>query len=193
MQLVFSLLIILQTVSLALRLENKALHTPASLPASIIALVATVGALLLSWLQHHRSEQPSTLLALFLAVLSIVDVARVRTFWLKPRSSDLAAIQTVVLVLNVLALYLESKTKRANLRRPEKFASSGPEPFTGFWNIVVFSWVLGTLKNGYRHVLSVDDLPALDYRLSSDRLHQQLANRCTQCKFTAQTLTKREQ
>lgn len=184
-QVVFSLLIIFQTVSLALRLKSKTLHTPASLPGSIIALVAAVGALLLSWLQHHRSEQPSTLLALFLAVVSIVNVDRVRTLWLIPHSSALAAIQTVVLVLNVSALYLESKTKRANLRRPEKFASSGPEPFTGFWNIVAFSWVLGTLKNGYSHVLSVDDLPALDYRLSSDRLHQQLANRCAQCKLRA--------
>ncbi|KAM3513105.1 hypothetical protein MY11210_003217 [Beauveria gryllotalpidicola] len=171
---VFSVLVVFQAVFLGLRVKTENLHTSASIAADVLSLVATGAAIALSWLQHHRSEQPSTTLTLYLSALVLLDIARVRTLWLIPSSSAASCIKTVALLLTAAALVLESTGKRASLRQPEKLAHSGPEPFIGFWSITGYVWVLGTLTRGYRNFLSVENLPELDYRISADKLHHKL-------------------
>jgi hypothetical protein len=144
--------------------------------------VATIAAASLSWLQHHRSEQPSALLAIFFALICLLNVARVRSLWLIPHTTGPAVLQTLILLQDAGVLLVESLGKKNALRFPEKFASSGPEPFTGFWNLVGFSWLFETLRRGNRRILSVDDLPDLDYRLDSDGLREKLASTWSKCK-----------
>lgn len=166
-----------QAVFLGLRIKDEGLHTSASIAADVLSLIATGAALALSWLQHHRSEQPSTTLTLYLSALVLLDIARTRTLWLiadNAAAAAAAAIKTVALLLTAAVLVLESTGKRASLRQPEKLAHSGPEPFIGFWGISGYVWVLGTLSRGYRNFLTVEDLPELDYRISADKLHQKL-------------------
>jgi len=148
----------------------------------VLTLIATIATASLSWLQHHRSEQPSALLAIFFALISLLNVARVRSLWLISDSTGPAVLQTLVLLLGIGVLLAESLGKKNALRFPEKFQSSGPEPFTGFWNLVGFSWLLGTLRRGYQSILSVDDLPDLDYRLDSEALREKLASTWSKCK-----------
>ncbi|RYP12551.1 hypothetical protein DL765_007253 [Monosporascus sp. GIB2] len=176
----YVVLLACQTIFLALRSRQPQLHTPASVSADVLAVVATLAAGSLSWLQHHRSEQPSALLAIFFALISLLNVARVRSLWLIPHSTGPAVLQTLVLLQGAGVLLAESLGKKNALRFPEKFHSSGPEPFTGFWNLVGFSWLLGTLNRGYHSILSVDDLPDLDYRLRSEALREKLTNDKTQ-------------
>ena len=168
---------VLQAVFLGLRIKNEKLHSGASIPADVLSLIATGAAVALSWLQHHRSEQPSTTLTLYLSALVLLDIARARTLWLIPDSAAASAIKTVALLLTAAVLVLESTGKRASLRQPEKLAHSGPEPFIGFWGISGYVWVLGTLSRGYHNFLVVEDLPELDYRISADKLHQKLQSR----------------
>ncbi|OAA38744.1 ABC transporter, transmembrane domain, type 1 [Beauveria brongniartii RCEF 3172] len=170
----FSLLVVFQAVFLGLRVKTENLYTSASIAADVLSLVATGAAIALSWLQHHRSEQPSTTLTLYLSALVLLDIARVRTLWLIPNSSAASSVKTVALLLTAAILVLESTGKRASLRQPEKLAHSGPEPFIGFWSITGYVWVLGTLTRGYRNFLFVEDLPELDYRISADKLHHKL-------------------
>ncbi|XWW94251.1 hypothetical protein V2A60_002194 [Cordyceps javanica] len=172
---VFSALFVFQLVFLALRIENTHLHTRASIAVDVLSLVATCAASVLSWLQHHRSEQPSTTLTLYLSALVPLEIARVRTLWLMtPHDPAAFSVKTVGLVLTAAVLVLESTGKRGSLRQPEKLAHSGPEPFMGFWGITGYVWVLGTLSRGYSNFLTVDDLPELDYRIAADKLHYQL-------------------
>ena len=171
---VFSVLLVFQAVFLALRIKNEKLHTGASIAADVLSLIATGVAVALSWLQHHRSEQPSTTLTLYLSALVLLDIARARTLWLIPNSTAASAIKTVALLLTAAVLVLESTGKRASLRQPEKLAHSGPEPFIGFWGISGYVWVLSTLSRGYYNFLTVQDLPELDYRISADKLHHKL-------------------
>ncbi|KGQ06661.1 Metal resistance protein YCF1 [Beauveria bassiana D1-5] len=171
---VFFILIVLQAVFLGLRVNSKNLHTSASIAADVLSLVATGAAIALSWLQHYRSEQPSTTLTLYLSALVLLDISRVRTLWLIPNTSAASSVKTVALLLTAATLVLESTGKRASLRQPEMLAHSGPEPFIGFWSITGYVWVLGTLTRGYRNFLSVEDLPELDYRISADKLHHKL-------------------
>ncbi|KAM3469416.1 hypothetical protein MY5147_007062 [Beauveria neobassiana] len=156
-------------------LNYSGLHrTSASIAADVLSLVATGAAIALSWLQHYRSEQPSTTLTLYLSALVLLDISRVRTLWLIPNTSAASSVKTVALLLTAATLVLESTGKRASLRQPEMLAHSGPEPFIGFWSITGYVWVLGTLTRGYRNFLSVEDLPELDYRISADKLHHKL-------------------
>ena len=171
-----------QSIFLALRTRQPQLRTSASFAADVLAVVTTVAAASLSWLQHHRSEQPSALLAIFFALISTLNVARVRTLWLIPESTGPAVLQTLILLQGTGLLLAESLGKQNALRFPEKFHSSGPEPFTGFWNLVWFSWLLRTLRQGYHSILSVDDLPDLDYRLNSEALRENLASTWSKCK-----------
>ncbi|OAA74978.1 ABC transporter, transmembrane domain, type 1 [Akanthomyces lecanii RCEF 1005] len=171
---VFSVLLVFQAVFLGLRINNEKLHTGASIAADVLSLIATGAAVALSWLQHHRSEQPSTTLTLYLSALVLLDIARARTLWLIPDSTAASAIKTVALLLTTAVLVLESTGKRASLRQPEKLAHSGPEPFIGFWGISGYVWVLSTLSRGYHNFLTVEDLPELDYRISADKLHHKL-------------------
>lgn len=90
-------------------------------------------------------------------------------------------LQTFILLQDLGILLVESFGKQKALRFPDKFHSSGPEPFTGFWNLVGFSWLFGTLRLGYRSILSVDDLPGLDYRLDSEALGDKLASTWLKC------------
>ncbi|KAM3550366.1 hypothetical protein ARSEF4850_008382 [Beauveria asiatica] len=173
-QVFFSLLVVFQAVFLGLRVKTENLHTSASIAADVLSLVATGAATALSWLQHHRSEQPSTALTLYLSALVLLDIARVRTLWLIPNSAAASCVKTVALLLAAATLVLESTGKRASLRQPEKLAHSGPEPFIGLWSITGYVWVLGTLTRGYRNFLLVEDLPELDYRISADKLHHKL-------------------
>ncbi|KAF1976918.1 ABC transporter [Bimuria novae-zelandiae CBS 107.79] len=165
-----------QIIFLVLRSRQGQLYTPASIAADVLAIVATLAAASFSWLQHHRSEQPSALLAIYFACDSLLSVVRTRSLWLIPQSTRPAVLQTLILLQGVGILLVESLGKKAALRSPEKFQSSGPEPFTGFWNLVGFSWLLGTLRRGYHSILSVDDLPDLDYRLDSVALRERLAS-----------------
>ncbi|ATY62911.1 multidrug resistance-associated [Cordyceps militaris] len=171
---VLSALVVLQAAFLGLRVRNERVRTSASLAADALSLVATCVAVALSWVQHHCSEQPSTALTLYLSALVPLGAARARTLWLVPHNAAASALQTAALALTVAVLVLESTGKRASLRHPEKLAHSGPEPFLGFWGIAGYVWVLGTLSRGYRHFLTVEDLPELDYRISADKLHQKL-------------------
>ncbi|KAK5991839.1 ABC multidrug transporter B [Cladobotryum mycophilum] len=176
---VYFSILICQTIFLVSRLKNTDLRTQASLATDVLALAAVIAAGCLSWLQHHYSERPSTLIVIFLTARLIFDIARIRTLWFIPTALEAAVTLSLFEGLVLCALFLESLGKRETLRKPERFAGSGPEPFTSFWSLVGFTWLLGTLKNGYRKVLSIDDLPPLDYRLNGrvlqDRLETTLA------------------
>lgn len=161
-----------QTAFAILRSRNPTFKTTASTAADVLSLVATLGALGLSYLDHQRSLRPSTLLCLYLTVVIILGVARVRTLWLIDSGAAEPAIATASLSLTVIVLLLESVEKKSSLRPGEK--TGAPEEYSGFWNRSVFVWLAATLRVGYSKVISVQDLPPLDTKLESRLLRAQL-------------------
>jgi hypothetical protein len=182
-QAVFLCLIACQTAFLILRRLNPGIETRASLAADILSLVGAIGIGLVSWFHHRGSVKPSTLLAIFLGVSVILDIVRVRTLWLLRDASHAAVVLNLSLALKLGGLLLESLSKRKNLYLSgnKGYVTSGPEPFIGFWIRVGFGWLIPTMRQGYHQILSVDDLPALDYRMKSDRLSCALQNAIAKC------------
>jgi ATP-binding cassette, subfamily C (CFTR/MRP), member 1 len=170
-----------QTVFLALRSVNSAVKTQASLAADVLGVVGILGAGLFSWFDHQRSIRPSSLLAVHLSFASLLDVARLRTFWSISGATGAASVFSLVLGLRVVALVTESISKYQGLRSPGEYSGVGSEPFSGLWTRIGYVWLLATVRQGYRRILSVDDLPAVEPQLRSSVLHCQLEREWATC------------
>lgn len=170
-----------QVVFLALRSVNTAVQTHASLAADVLGVVAVLGAGLLSWFDHQRSIRPSSLLAVFLLFASVLDVARLRTLWSIVGAVGAATVFSLVLGLKVVALVLESISKYQSIRSPGEYDGVGSEPFSGLWTRIGYVWLIVTVRQGYRRILSIDDLPAIEPQLRSRVLHCQLEREWVTC------------
>ncbi|KAH6604280.1 hypothetical protein Trco_007726 [Trichoderma cornu-damae] len=164
----FASILIVQLTYLVYRAQHAALRTSLSLPADILSSVATVAAFFLSRASHGRSPRPSTVLDLYLSLLSLLDIARTRTLWLLAADSPIPILMTVNLSLTLFALMLES------IEESKRLSQGSPEEFSGIWARTSFTWLIPLLKMGYAKVLSQDDLPNLDSRLQSRVLRRQL-------------------
>lgn len=174
-------LLICQVVFLALRSVNPIVQTKASLAADVLGVIGAIGAGLLSWFDHQRSIRPSTLLAVYLLIAALLDIARLRTLLTIPGAVGSASVFSLVLGLTVVALVLESVKKDQSLRSPQEYSGVGLEPFSGLWTRIGYVWLLGTVRQGYRRILSVDDLPGIEPQLRSHVLHFQLEKEWAAC------------
>jgi ATP-binding cassette subfamily C (CFTR/MRP) protein 1 len=148
--------------------------------ADVLTLLAFGSALLLSVIDHQRSVRPSTLLALYLSVFTLLQIPRLRTAWLIRPGGNVAASSIAVLVFTFAALVFESKAPGKTTSREK----TTPEQSSGFWIRTVFAWLLETFRTGYAKVISVDDLPALDVKLRSRDLHRTLSLNWAKCKLS---------
>jgi preprotein translocase subunit Sec61beta len=148
----------------------------------VLSVVVILGAGLLSWFDHQRSIRPSSLLAVYLLFASLLDVAKLRTLWSIPGAVGVATAFSLVLSLKIVALLLESISKYQSLRSPDEYDGVGSEPFSGLWTRIGYVWVMVTVRQGYRRVLSVDDLPAIEPQLRSRVLHCHLEGEWVTCK-----------
>ncbi|KAH8201947.1 hypothetical protein TruAng_003860 [Truncatella angustata] len=170
-----------QAVFLALRRVDPGLRTQASLAADVIGTAGAIGVALLSWFDHQRSIRPSSLLAMYLMIATILGVARLRTLWSIPGATGAAIVFSLVLGLTLTALVLESTSKDQALRSPREYSGVGSEPFSGLWARIAYFWLLGTVRQGYHKILSVDDLPGMDPQLRSGVLHSKLEREWSAC------------
>lgn len=172
-------LLITQVVFLALRAHSNSFRSGASLPADILSLAATVGAIVLSYLDHQRSLRPSTLLSLYLSISIILSIARIRTLWLMESSVAEPAVFTTMMVFNIIAFTLESVERKSSLKashHSDMRKEYAPEQYSGLWVRTSFAWLLVTLRLGYSKFISVNDLPLLDTQLRSFVLRQKLTS-----------------
>ena len=172
-------IVIFQTAFLGLRVQITPLRNDASIAADILFLAAFAGAIMLSYLDHIRSIRPSTVLAIFLSTMTLLSVARVRTIWLVWSTNSIPMVIPVllsfILILTLVSLLLESLEKRKNIDQTDPDAT--PEQFSGFWKRTSFAWLASTFRQGYRRILTVHELPALDPKLDTDVLLQQLESK----------------
>jgi hypothetical protein len=145
-------------------------HTPVALAASALSLAAVVAMVSLVYAEHRYSDSPSLLLSIYLTISILLDIAPVRSLFLRGGPlMAIAALTSAALAVKVLLLVLEEAPKHA----PAGFEAS-KERSSGLWNRTVFWWLNTTFKKGFRSFLAVDDLSALDHHLDSPRLTSSL-------------------
>ncbi|KAH8701635.1 multidrug resistance protein MDR [Talaromyces proteolyticus] len=149
-------------------------RTRTSLPAAVLALIASVGLQLLSHFEHFYSIQPSFLLNLFLSLSLLIDVVRVRTLWLAQYIA-IAGIYTVGIALKLIWFYLESRTKQASFI--DRKIQYGTEEVRSLYSRSFFWWINGLFFSGFQGNLSVQELPHLDQAMSSCTVHRVVRQR----------------
>jgi hypothetical protein len=123
----------------------------------------------LTFINHHHSLQSPTSVTIYLSFYTLLGVVRAQTAWHIDKTIALVIIASIALSLLVVLLQsIGISNGYEPLQRPL-------EDHCGFWNRVTFSWLVPTLRLGYSNVLTVDDLPLIDYRMgSAQTLHKLL-------------------
>lgn len=166
----------LQIVLLALWSNLIVPRSKATIATTALTLVGFLSFLYLSHLEHFRSVRPSTLLNIYLGVSLLLDIARLRTLWYIPGNQPVAAIFAASFALKGIILILEATEKRALLK--PAYRNSGPEATSGVLNRSLFLWLNGLFWKGFKSLLSVDTLVALDNEITlASEPSQQLVER----------------
>jgi hypothetical protein len=175
-------LFVAQVTLLILRCQNESFKTSVSLAADALSVVGIAGGVWLSFLDHQRSYRPSTLLSLYLSVLVILDIAKVRTLWLMNHGTGAPVAMTAILIFAIIALLAESVEKKKSIR--EEKLRGAPEEYSGLWVRTAYAWLIATFRTGYSKVISLHDLPKLDRGLESHLLHEKLVTTWDKCEST---------
>ena len=109
---------------------------------------------------------------------AILELAPVRSYWLRDELQHIAAVYTVALVAKVVLVVLEEL--------PKKVTSDGKavdrEMRAGIISRSVFAWLNRLFWTGVKTILSVHDLPDIGQKFSSNVLMDRLETAWAQCK-----------
>ncbi|KAF5538149.1 Canalicular multispecific organic anion transporter 2 [Fusarium phyllophilum] len=137
----------LQTALLVLWCRQNSTKTAIAEP--VLGLIESFALAALSFVEHRNSRKPSKLIGAFLVITIILDIALVRTIWIRSMHS-IAAVFTASFVIKTILLVLE-ETPKTLLGEKEKIheTSSGV---------------------GHRTILETEDLQAIDSKFDTDHV-----------------------
>ncbi|GJN86671.1 hypothetical protein PLIIFM63780_010252 [Purpureocillium lilacinum] len=90
----------------------SSVNTRAAIAAAALSAVVDLAIGGLVYAEHRRSYSPSTLLSLYLSATILVDIANVRSLFLRRNLDTIGAVSTAALALKLLILVLEEVPKR---------------------------------------------------------------------------------
>ncbi|KAI8249166.1 ABC transporter atnG [Colletotrichum sp. SAR 10_77] len=169
-----ALLILLAPVRITWLLRNDIrvragkLLARTSVAESALGLIEAIALGALSYTEHKRSIRPSALIGLYLFLTIILDIAQARTLWLRDGLSSVAGVFTASLVVKVVVLALEETPKRVLLASSEKDVAV--ESTTGVVSRSLFWWLNSLFFQGFRLLIGLEDLGAIDPKFDSARL-----------------------
>ncbi|KAI8278185.1 ABC transporter [Colletotrichum sp. SAR11_57] len=163
-----SVFLCLQIVLIALWSIPSTPRARTSVAESALGLIEAVALGALSYTEHKRSIRPSALIGLYLFLTIILDIAQARTLWLRDGLSSVAGVFTASLVVKVVILALEETPKRVLLASSEKDVAV--ESTTGVVSRSLFWWLNSLFFQGFRLLIGLEDLGAIDPKFDSARL-----------------------
>ncbi|KAF5977902.1 Canalicular multispecific organic anion transporter 2 [Fusarium coicis] len=152
----------LQTTLLVLWGRENSTKTAIAEP--VLGLIESFALAALSFVEHRNSRKPSKLLGAFLVITIILDIALVRTLWIRSMQS-IAGVFTASFVIKTILLILEEAPKTM-LGEKEKIheTSSGVVSRSFFW------WLNGLFLQGHRTILETEDLQTIDPKFDTDHV-----------------------
>ncbi|KAF5879184.1 putative abc multidrug protein [Botrytis fragariae] len=165
---IFSILQIVNVITIS----HSPLKTRASLPAALLALIATLGLCILSYFEHSRNVRPSSIINAYLFFTLPFDAAQLRTRWLRGDNVAGNAISTSILGVKLLLLILEAKGKRKILFQRYGYLST--ESTSGLFARSLFWWLNPLFRLGFGGVVRDEDLFVADGELLSDACEDRL-------------------
>ncbi|OIW26905.1 putative multidrug resistance-associated protein [Coniochaeta ligniaria NRRL 30616] len=159
---------VLQIVLLALFSRTQAGYRALLISSATLQLCASILLAVLSHWEHRNALRPSFLIAAFLFLTSILDVARARTHALIEGEHVVASILIAIVVAKLLLLVLETKEK-TRILLPE-YVETSSELRSSLFSRAFFIWLIPVLSAGFKGVISSEDLPAVNEKLTSEAL-----------------------
>ncbi|GKZ48059.1 hypothetical protein AbraIFM66951_011809 [Aspergillus brasiliensis] len=143
-----------------------------AIPAVALSLVDALSIAILSTIEHDRSVRPSSLLSIYLLLSTLFDAVQVRTLFIRHYPSSLGALSATTVALKLLLLTLEAQNKRSYLKEP--LLAIPPESTSGVFARTVFWWLNRLFVNGFRKLLTLEDLFPTDKDLDSGGLRRKI-------------------
>ncbi|KAK9786665.1 hypothetical protein SCARD494_11156 [Seiridium cardinale] len=171
----FLALAILQSALIGIWSRGHGTRTQLTMPASIIALVATLSLAVLSDFEHNRVLRPSLVAQSYLFFTALLDLARVRSQWLVDDNNIVASIVTATFVLKLAILAVESIEKHPYTSA--KGDDVPPLERCGIFGHALLLWLNPLFMLGYRQDLAIDNLFPLDHDLRGSHLEKRLERR----------------
>ncbi|KAI0124180.1 P-loop containing nucleoside triphosphate hydrolase protein [Xylariales sp. AK1849] len=166
-------------LALLILTSNPRVRTHITIASAALSLGSGLALALLSHLEHAKTIRPSFLINTYLLTTVLFDAARARTQWLIRTDDGVAGALTGSLVIKCIMLSLEAVEKRSLFlgldRQFSVESTSGLISRSSFW------WLNSLLLSGYKNVLTMDDLPAIHEKLSSEHLGDQLQTAWDKC------------
>ncbi|RBR06336.1 hypothetical protein FVER53590_07622 [Fusarium verticillioides] len=152
----------LQTTLLVLWCRQNSTKTAIAEP--VLGLIESFALAALSFVEHRNSRKPSKLLGGFLVITIILDIALVRTLWIRSMRS-IAGVFTASFVIKTILLILEEAPKTLlGEKKKIRETSSGVVNRSFFW------WLNGLFLQGHRTILETEDLQAIDSKFDTDHV-----------------------
>ncbi|KAM0739546.1 hypothetical protein ACQRIT_007283 [Beauveria bassiana] len=164
------ILIVLQLATLAIWVLPSTVKARVSIAAAVLGLVEATAIFALSYFEHTRAPSQAVLLNIYLIVSSILNIAAIRTAFIRVHQPSLAGVLTAALASRLCLLALEEYPKAA-------LATLGPqsrETRAGVISRGVFWWLNSFLAFGYNSVLDINHLGPIAAKFDSQDLRRKL-------------------
>lgn len=164
-------LLAIHTTSLIMWQRASLFRSELALSAAVMSLVSSFGILVILFIAHTYSLQPSTFLSVFLTLTALFDITMTRSYFRRIGLGSIGALQISVVVLKFVLVILEELPKRGLLIAEDLRTRAAAETVAGFWNRSVFGWLNSLLIFGYRKELKMENLPSIDEEFNSMQLY----------------------
>ncbi|KAL1304221.1 hypothetical protein AAFC00_000641 [Neodothiora populina] len=165
---ILTLLAAIQLASLINWAIEAHVRTEVSIASAVLSFVSALTLLALSYAEHTRCVQPSSVISLYLGLTLLLDIPQARTLFSREVPTSIAALFISCMIVKALAFTLEAQSKRKFLRTP--YDRYSPEALGSIISRSFQWWVNPLFIHGFRKLLSVSDLYSLNTDLSSARL-----------------------
>ncbi|KAK1757136.1 P-loop containing nucleoside triphosphate hydrolase protein [Echria macrotheca] len=141
--------------------------------SAALSFVSSACMLPLSSLEHSRALRPSILLSSYLFVTLLLDIAQTRTLWLASTTAaeiTFSRLFTSTVGVKAALLLLESAQKTRWVISWD-IKGHSPEETAGVFSLGAYAWLNRLFRDGYKKILTLDDLFPLDSNIASEALY----------------------
>lgn len=160
---------LLEIINVVLWATSATYRTDIGLAAAILSCISALGVIFILYSEHAHSVQPSTFLSVFFSITIFLDIARTRSYFLREGLVAIGGLSVGIVLLKITIVLLEEISKK-RLVTTDAANNASYEAFSGFWNRALFLWLNSTFVQGFKTILTVDDLPDLPPELQSEHL-----------------------
>jgi len=139
---------------------NPVFRNRASIPATVVSLLASVALCFLSFVEDSRSVRPSSLINAYLLASIVLDLPQARTLWLRPIPTSLPGIFTTGVLAKAVSACLEACSKRQYLFA--QYRSDAPEMLVSLYDRTMLWWLNPIFQLGFRNQIASADMLPLD-------------------------------